>query len=151
MAWSAHERRKMGDFDEYLVSKFEDDWEVDLPEDFKPRRGLPLQPGPETKESEGQSRQIADPRDSIGQPMETEEGKEHEEGQQVSKCRDQSLRAGDDHGQLQDKDVLQDVGDMADDELKTEENAPMTHKMSLSRRQSTKMDIDRAESEDELA
>lgn len=151
MAWSAHERRKMGDFDEYLVSKFEDDWEVNLPEEFKPRRGLPLQPGSEAKESEDQSRKIADPKDSIGQAMETDQGKEHEESQQVSKWRDQSPRAGDDPGQPQDKDVLQDVGNMAGDELQTEGTSPMMHKTPLSRRQSMKMDIDRAESEDELA
>ena len=149
MAWSAHERRKMGDFDEYLVSKFEDDWEVNLPEEFKPRRGLPLQPGSEAKESEDQSRKIADPKDSIGQAMETDQGKEHEESQQVSKWRDQSPRAGDDPGQPQDKDVLQDVGNMAGDELQTEGTSPMMHKTPLSRRQSMKMD--RAESEDELA
>lgn len=37
-AWSAHERRKMGDFDEFLVNEFENDWDVELPENFKPCR-----------------------------------------------------------------------------------------------------------------
>lgn len=32
-AWAAHERRKAGDFDEYLRDKFEHDWGVKLPED----------------------------------------------------------------------------------------------------------------------
>ncbi|GKU00478.1 hypothetical protein FLAG1_00254 [Fusarium langsethiae] len=38
-AWAAHERRKMGDFDEHLDSKFKDDWNVDLPPELKTRRG----------------------------------------------------------------------------------------------------------------
>ncbi|KAM0240671.1 hypothetical protein ACHAPO_002572 [Fusarium lateritium] len=38
-AWAAHERRKMGDFDEHLDSKFKDDWDVDLPPELKTRRG----------------------------------------------------------------------------------------------------------------
>src|SRR6478609_890907 len=37
-AWAAHERRKTGEFDDYLAKKFEDDWEVKLPEELKPRR-----------------------------------------------------------------------------------------------------------------
>jgi hypothetical protein len=41
-AWSAHERRKMGDFDEHLLAGFEEDWQVSLPEDFKLKR----QPAP---------------------------------------------------------------------------------------------------------
>lgn len=31
----------MGDFDDYLVQKFEDEWSCELPEDFKPRRDAP--------------------------------------------------------------------------------------------------------------
>lgn len=37
-AWSAHERRKMGDFDEYLENKFNDEWEVKVPEELKRQR-----------------------------------------------------------------------------------------------------------------
>ncbi|CAH0058918.1 unnamed protein product [Clonostachys solani] len=37
-AWSAHERRKLGDFDEHLADKFEAEWQVQLPQDFKPKR-----------------------------------------------------------------------------------------------------------------
>ncbi|KAI8291199.1 histone acetylation protein 2 [Colletotrichum sp. SAR11_57] len=40
-AWAARERRRMGDFDDYLVQKFEDEWSCELPEDFKPRRDAP--------------------------------------------------------------------------------------------------------------
>ncbi|RGP66855.1 hypothetical protein FLONG3_8727 [Fusarium longipes] len=39
-AWAAHERRKMGDFDEYLDSKFKNDWDVDLPPELKKKREL---------------------------------------------------------------------------------------------------------------
>lgn len=37
-AWAAHERRKMGDFDEYLDDKFKDEWEVELPPELKTHR-----------------------------------------------------------------------------------------------------------------
>ncbi|KAH0445022.1 proline-rich early nodulin [Colletotrichum camelliae] len=37
-AWAARERRRMGDFDDYLVQKFEDEWSCELPANFKPRR-----------------------------------------------------------------------------------------------------------------
>lgn len=32
-AWSAHERRKAGEFDEYLQAKFEQDWGVESPDE----------------------------------------------------------------------------------------------------------------------
>lgn len=41
-AWAAHERRKMGDFDEHLVSQFESTWGIDLPEWLKPKRTLAI-------------------------------------------------------------------------------------------------------------
>ena len=40
-AWSAHERRKAGDFDKYLVDKLEEEWGVEIPEGMRIRRGLP--------------------------------------------------------------------------------------------------------------
>lgn len=30
----------MGDFDAYLVAKFEEDWQVELPDEYRPRRAL---------------------------------------------------------------------------------------------------------------
>ncbi|KAF4453805.1 hypothetical protein F53441_3583 [Fusarium austroafricanum] len=41
-AWAAHERRKMGDFDEFLDSRFKDEWEVELPPELKTKRGPPM-------------------------------------------------------------------------------------------------------------
>ncbi|KAJ4255381.1 hypothetical protein NW762_009376 [Fusarium torreyae] len=38
-AWAAHERRKIGDFDEYLNNKFKDEWDVELPPELKTNRG----------------------------------------------------------------------------------------------------------------
>ncbi|KAF5622493.1 hypothetical protein F52700_10465 [Fusarium sp. NRRL 52700] len=38
-AWAAHERRKMGDFDEFLDSRFKDEWDVELPPELKTKRG----------------------------------------------------------------------------------------------------------------
>jgi hypothetical protein len=40
-AWSAHERRKAGDFDKYLIDKLEEDWGVEIPEEMKIRRMPP--------------------------------------------------------------------------------------------------------------
>ncbi|PNY25428.1 Uncharacterized protein TCAP_04631 [Tolypocladium capitatum] len=37
-AWAAHDRRKAGDFDGHLDAKFEDEWDVELPEELKVRR-----------------------------------------------------------------------------------------------------------------
>lgn len=37
-AWAAHERRKAGDFDEYLDNKFKNDWDVELPPELETRR-----------------------------------------------------------------------------------------------------------------
>jgi hypothetical protein len=37
-AYNAHQKRKLGDYDEFLLQKFYEDWEVDLPESFRPRR-----------------------------------------------------------------------------------------------------------------
>ncbi|KAL7945499.1 Asx homology domain-containing protein [Trichoderma barbatum] len=40
-AWSAHERRKAGEFDKYLGDKLEEEWGVEIPEDMKIRREMP--------------------------------------------------------------------------------------------------------------
>ncbi|KAL0943852.1 proline-rich early nodulin [Colletotrichum truncatum] len=37
-AWAARDRRRAGDFDDYLVQKFEEEWSCELPEEFKPKR-----------------------------------------------------------------------------------------------------------------
>ena len=37
-AWAAHERRKAGDFDDYLIDELESTWEIKLPDQFKARR-----------------------------------------------------------------------------------------------------------------
>ncbi|KAI5461517.1 ASX homology domain-containing protein, partial [Mariannaea sp. PMI_226] len=37
-AWGAHERRKIGEFDEYLETKFKEEWDIDIPDEFTSRR-----------------------------------------------------------------------------------------------------------------
>lgn len=49
-AYKAHERRSVGDFDEFLVQKVYDDWGAELPDDFKPRRPPGVQNGSELQE-----------------------------------------------------------------------------------------------------
>jgi hypothetical protein len=39
-AWSAHERRKAGDFDEFLVERLEEDWGVEIPAGMRIVRGV---------------------------------------------------------------------------------------------------------------
>ncbi|KAK3378148.1 Asx homology domain-containing protein [Podospora didyma] len=39
-AWVAHEKHKRGDFDDYLRQKFEEDWNMELPEDQLPSHNL---------------------------------------------------------------------------------------------------------------
>ncbi|KAM0523318.1 hypothetical protein ACHAPE_001813 [Trichoderma viride] len=51
-AWSAHERRRAGDFDKYLINKLEEDWGVEIPEDMKLRRTPPVTEGDEGEKSE---------------------------------------------------------------------------------------------------
>ncbi|KAF4120783.1 hypothetical protein GMORB2_2787 [Geosmithia morbida] len=38
-AFSAYQQRKTGDFDDTLIAKFEMEWDVELPHEFKPDRG----------------------------------------------------------------------------------------------------------------
>ncbi|TPX10885.1 uncharacterized protein E0L32_008091 [Thyridium curvatum] len=35
-AWEAHERRKMGFFDEFEAGQFQEEWKVELPDEYKP-------------------------------------------------------------------------------------------------------------------
>ncbi|KAK0375245.1 hypothetical protein CPAR01_08412 [Colletotrichum paranaense] len=44
-AWVARERRRAGDFDDYVTQKFEDEWSCKVPEGFKPNRSGDA-PGP---------------------------------------------------------------------------------------------------------
>jgi hypothetical protein len=52
-AWVAHERRKLGDFDEYLLNKFEEDWGVELPQELKEQRRRPGARPPVINDREG--------------------------------------------------------------------------------------------------
>ncbi|EON96677.1 putative proline-rich early nodulin protein [Phaeoacremonium minimum UCRPA7] len=42
-AWIAHERRETGEFDEFKIKKFESDWGVELPVEYKLAKVLPPQ------------------------------------------------------------------------------------------------------------
>lgn len=63
-AWAAHERRRAGDFDDYLAQKFEDDWDVEVPEHLRPRRKtaeIAESPAAEQKSQEGELSRVAGP------------------------------------------------------------------------------------------
>lgn len=146
-AWTAHERRKMGDFDEHLNNKFEYEWQVDLPEDFMPKR---VPPSIETEGDMGENGQPGS-KDTHENLAQDEDGEKHEEGQ------DSENHFTDDHEESAAKsgDDAAEQGDCTDsmviDELQAEGGRPSAHIMPIVRRQSTKMDIVGTESEDELA
>ncbi|KAI8311020.1 histone acetylation protein 2 [Colletotrichum sp. SAR11_59] len=79
-AWAARERRRMGDFDDYLVQKFEDEWSCELPEDFKPRRDAPA---PAESVEEGKEAAVAAGEMEV-QPLLAEAGEETEVAKQES-------------------------------------------------------------------
>lgn len=74
-AWAAHERRKVGDFDQYLLDVFENDWEVELPDDARPRRGE-LQVNDASDQESDQNGQADNDNDQ--EPLEDEEARHAE-------------------------------------------------------------------------
>jgi hypothetical protein len=60
-AWAAHERRRVGDFDDYLAQKFEEDWDVKLPEHLNPKRG-----SAENTASPGEAKSAKDEEGMVG-------------------------------------------------------------------------------------
>ena len=40
-AWAAHEKHKRGDFGEHLEQQFEEDWEIEIPEEHRLKRSRP--------------------------------------------------------------------------------------------------------------
>jgi hypothetical protein len=92
-AWAAQEARKMGDFDEYLVKRFEETWSVDLPEDLRPKRGT----------MNGPSTDNVDSKDSMSieqDKMDLQEQTGHEEEDHSASSSIQSMRAPADDKQL---------------------------------------------------
>ncbi|KAL6849295.1 hypothetical protein ACO1O0_008831 [Amphichorda felina] len=178
-AWTAYERRKMGDFDEHLNNKFEEDWQVDLPEDFRPKRALP---SAGEKEGGGED-QTADSKDAIEQPTKTENSKKEEEGQKSDDHLNHTKDAIEDPTKTENskKEERQksvdhfnhtpkgsttkaegergergsqpqtDSDNMMLDELQAEAKCRRLYRRPMVRIQSTRMEIDGEESEDELA
>lgn len=73
-AWCAHERRKMGDFDDYLETKFKDDWDVELPLEMKSCRGL--------RDSKGSGKEGMEPEQAVnGNDKSDEDGENHKKDQ----------------------------------------------------------------------
>lgn len=150
-AWTAHERRKIGDFDEHLNNKFEEDWQVDLPEDFKTKRALP---SAEEKENGGEDR-VADSKGTGENPTRFGKSEEKEEGEKIDDHLDHihdgsATRVEGDHEE-QGGQTQKDAHNMVLDELQAGDGSDNAHSRPIVRRQSTRMDIDGAESEDELA
>lgn len=150
-AWTAYERRKMGDFDEHLNNKFEEDWQVDLPEDFRPKRALP---SAGAKEGGGED-QTADSKDAIEQPTKTENSKEEEEGQKSvdhfnHTPKGSTTKAEGERGERGSQPQT-DSDNMMLDELQAEAKCRRLYRRPIVRIQSTRMEIDGEESEDELA
>ena len=175
-AWTAHERRKMGDFDEHLNNKFEEDWQVDLPEDFRPKRALPSARPKEgedqaadskdtfehttksehSKREEGQNSDdhLSHTKDAMEDPTKTENSKK-EEGQKSDDHFNHTrkvatTKAEVDRGERGSQPQT-DSDSMVLDELQAEAKCRRVYRRPIVRLQSTRMEIDGEESEDELA
>lgn len=72
-AWAAHERRKAGDYDDFLRAKFESDWEVTLPsepqDEENRKEGEKAEMGPDNQEV----------REKGGQETEPNSGSKHKQ------------------------------------------------------------------------
>lgn len=156
-AWSAHERRKMGDFDEHLATKFEEDWQVALPDDFKPKR----QPEPTQNVDQSIDRPETSGNDRASEedPAERKEVTDPEAKEEIESTNGAEMPAGGDHPAWGTdritKEPPQDDKNKSIDELqenpsirKKGNNLPVMRK----RRRTTKADVNETDtSEDELA
>lgn len=52
-AWAAHQRRAMGDFDEFYIRKVEVDWSTDIPDDHRPEHLRTAKSGASASSSSG--------------------------------------------------------------------------------------------------
>lgn len=154
-AWAAHEQRKAGDFDEHLINKFEDDWQVELPEDFKPRRQL--LPKPDRTVDVGEDKKDGTPkegdeREDQLQDIQTTEQESPQKEVLPEEGDKMSIKEEEENTQQEKEEPPKDGDDMVIDELQAEESPAKAPKTTpLIKRQGTRMDLDGAESEDELA
>lgn len=98
-AWSAHQRRKIGDFDEHLEKKFEEEWGVDVPAEMKPARaasGAPSGQASTSTPSEGalRSSPVADEIVVSGPPKEETNGQDKTEGSEDTQEETKPLENG---------------------------------------------------------
>ncbi|CAM1508074.1 Fc.00g049220.m01.CDS01 [Cosmosporella sp. VM-42] len=138
-AWAAHERRKIGDFDEFLENKFREEWEIDLPPEFKPVRARVALNEIEVKVSD----------EGEGRPH--QDAAESQQDVEASQQGSNEVRVGSEDAQM-DEDDTQNGDDKSPmgngmDELQAAPDVEHEEK-TIHVKQTTKMDID---SEDELA
>lgn len=72
-AWSAHERRKAGDFDKYLMDKLEEEWGVEIPEEMKILRDLPEKKANESANGDAPRMKIMSRKREVRDSMEIDE------------------------------------------------------------------------------
>ncbi|KAM5383539.1 hypothetical protein ACJZ2D_001988 [Fusarium nematophilum] len=123
-AWAAHERRKAGDFDEYLENKFREEWDVELPDEFRTRRGPAVCRGDSDTNMEGAQADEGHKNDGDAkmEDVETDQRGEHQKENGVDELQ------AEDSGEKEQKDLA--IG---------------------RQRVSSKMDVDGENAEDELA
>ena len=152
-AWAAHEQRKTGEFDDHLVAKFENDWQTDLPEDFRPRRSGPIAEGakdPSTQKgdavggaSQGATASMPDEDSSHEYEKKTKDAKTGLNGNNELEKVNNEL--------AEPRDAAHGGHDMVIDELQTEEKQRPASPKTAFFLNHNKMDVDCSNSEDELA
>jgi hypothetical protein len=151
-AWAAQEARKMGDFDEYLVNKFEETWSVKLPEDLRPKRSAMNGPSKDSKDSKDS---MSIEQDKAGLQQQT--GHEEEDHSAFSSIQGRMAPIDGErlfHTPGKCKGERLDAEDkMAIDELQVETKEEVVQPSFTGRRSysTRKMDLDCSGSEDELA
>ncbi|KAF9781993.1 hypothetical protein IL306_011944 [Fusarium sp. DS 682] len=125
-AWTAHERRKMGDFDEFLDNKFQDEWDVELTPELKTKRGPAV------------SKETSDVKMEDAEPEKNESDKKEDidmENSTSEKNVDPGIDSEVDVDELQGYEPAQD--------------GPRV--VAITQRKSSVMDIDGEDTKDELA
>lgn len=133
-AWSAHERRKIGDFDEYLAEKFEEDWGVELPEEYKPKRqgvkkeeeGVPAAQTQATEERNGESPEAMDgvvhAADENGIPSKEDDSEKPSLSDHEALMKPQNCNGNSGHEAIQEEREEEDNSPNADKEVHSEDH-----------------------------
>lgn len=174
-AWAAHQRRKMGDYDEFLEKRFEEQWETELPEELKVKRAVKVKGAGEAEVSNGKKdgdevggeeegpedanhKQDIATRENDNIEKDSLPGPTHHDGEPQSTANYEDkpqptaakAHSGSDDGYESANKSQDDDNRMVIDELQ-EESPQKKPQTPLVRRPNFKMEVDGEDSADELA